>query len=109
MLTTQTFTADASKLIGTVHRRSMAPHYVGTIIAYGTWGSGTITYYLSPNGGTTKVPLKDLTGTTVTSTADDNVNVQLGNSNVNSTELSVWATLAGATNPSLTVSMYDNR
>lgn len=109
MLFTNTLSADGSVLLGTVHRRRGGYDYLATILVYGTWGSGTITYYLSPNGGTTKIAMKDLSGTTITSTADDNVNVQLGTGHTNTDDLSIWATLAGATNPSLTLKLYDNR
>lgn len=109
MLTTQTFTADGAKQIGVVHRRRDAPNFVATILAYGTWSSGTIAYSLSPDGGTTKVPLKDLTGSAITSSADDSVNVQLGNGSTNSDEISIWGTLSGSSSPSITISFYDNR
>lgn len=108
MKTTTTFTADASKKICDVKKRIDTSNFLATILAYGTWGGGTITYYLSPDNGTTKVALKDLTGVAVTSTADDNVNTNLGSSD-NSPLLEIWATLAGATNPSLTINVFDNR
>lgn len=109
MYTTNTLSADGSVQIASCHSRRGVLEYIATILVNGTWGGGTITFSFSKNGGTTKIPVKDLTGTTVTSTADDNVNISTGTSHINTVELTLWATLAGATNPSLTLDVFDNR
>lgn len=98
-----TFTADATKAVATF---TSGKTWDATVRANGTWGSGTITWYHSLDACSTNVALKDLSGTTVTSTADDMFNVTLGNAHTKMQYL--CATLAGATNPSLTVKVYDN-
>lgn len=107
-LYTTSLTSNTSVFVAHVHRRRDANYWVGTILAYGSFSSGTITWSLSPDGGTTKIPLKDLSGTTITTTANDNFNVTLGNPSANSQTLSIYATLAGAGTPSITINLYDN-
>ena len=110
MLHTVAFTANnqSSRLFDVI-RRHDASHFIATIMAYGTWGSGTLSFYLSPDGGTTKIPMQDFSGAQQTLTADGSFNPNLGNSSGNNDVLSVWATLTGATTPSITVKTYDNR
>lgn len=106
-------TDNGSVYICHVRRRRDATYWIGTILVYGTpgggtFGSGTITWNLSPDNGVTLIPMKDLSGNTITSTAADNFNTTLGNPHNNDQNLTVYATMAGATNPNVTALLYDN-
>lgn len=109
---TASFTVDAANTyICDVHRRRGATQYDATLFANGTFGGGTIAWLWSPDGGTTKQPIKDMSGTAVTSTAADSFNVQFGNTTTNaaSDQIKIYATLTGSTSPSITVGVIDNR
>lgn len=75
-----------------------------TVLAFGTWGGGTLAFYISRNG--TDVTLTDATGTAVTATADKAFNVTLGSDD---DLTSLKATLTGATSPSLTIDVSGGR
>lgn len=83
--------------------------WFATLAAYGTWGGGTLTWYFSPDDGVTLIPIKDLTDTAVSQTANGGVNVQFGVANKPSAQPQIYVKLAGSTNPSITVIIYDNR
>lgn len=97
-----------SSLIATVKRRREAPYYLVTFVISGTFGSGTLAFYLSPDLGTTLVALKDQSDNAVSATAATSFDAQLGNSNNNNDVLQIWATITGATSPNVTVNAYDN-
>lgn len=101
-------TADGDYYICDVNKKRDLVQWFGTIIAYGTWGSGTITYKISPDGGTTKIALKDASGNSITSNADDNFTLNLAGGAKNSDAPKLYASLAGSTNASITVALYDN-
>lgn len=105
---TATITADGDTFICNVNKKRDFEAWRATFIASGTWGSGTITWKISPNGGTTKVPLKDSSGASITSNADDNFDVTLGAGGTNSDCPKIYATMAGSTNPSVSVVVFDN-
>lgn len=107
---TVVFTEDATKLIGKVVKDRNNSTYLATFFLHGTFGGGTISWLWSPDGGTTKIPVKDQLGSAITSTAVDGFNVPLGNGSCydNSDAPEIYATLAGSTNPALTVGFFDN-
>lgn len=108
---TLSFAADASLVkVCTVNRRRDATLWEATSFGYGTFGGGTITLFVSPDGGTTKVPLKDaVSGTAVSVATSGAMNfLKLGSGGTNSDELIIYATLAGSTAPALTLAIFDN-
>jgi hypothetical protein len=112
MKTSANFTTqNVAQLLSIIQRRRTDDGFQATILAYagtGSWGGGTLAYYLSPDGGTTLIPLKDLSGNAITSNADDNVNVNLGNSSHNNDRLQLWGKMTGGTSSNITVAVYDN-
>lgn len=101
-------TADGDTFVADVNKKRDFYEWFGTFIAYGTWGGGTITYKISPDGGTTKIPLKDASGSSITSNADDNFTINLAAGAKNSDAPKLYVTMAGSTNPAVTVVLYDN-
>lgn len=101
--------ANESVEICTVSRGTDMDAYETTVFATGTFGSGTLTLQASPDGGTTKVTLKDVGGTTVSITADDVYNIRLGYAGKLGEEIKIYATMQGATNPNVVVTAFDNR
>jgi len=91
----------------TVNKPRILERYFATLNAYGTFGSGTLSYSLSTNGGTTKVPLK-FNGSAYSATSADAVNIELGVANVNGFAPIIYAVLSGSTNPSITIDVEDN-
>lgn len=95
--------------IVTVHKPRSLTEWVATINAYGTFGSGTLSYSLSTDGGTTKVALKDpSTGSAYSTTSADAINLNLGVANHLGREPIIYVVLSGATNPSITIDVMDN-
>lgn len=108
---TLAFTADASlSKVMTVKIPGVTTEWFANTFVYGTFGSGTVTLFVSPDGGTTKIALKDaISGTaiSVATTAAMNT-VRLGSGSTLSDNLIIYATLAGSTNPALTLAIFDN-
>lgn len=101
---TVTFTGDGTKLIGTAYSRGI---WQGLISASGTWGGGTISWYWSPDSGTTKYAIKDFVGVAETSSANDSFFVKLPNNvNTNGT-IKIYGILAGSSTPSISTTLFD--
>lgn len=87
-----------------------ADEWVGTAIATGTFGTGTVTWQGSIDGGSTKFDLRDYsTGTVAALTAGGMNNFRLGAPDKLADTLKIYATIATATNPSIALTIYDNR
>ncbi len=63
-------TGDGDYYIADVNKKRDFYEWFGTFLSYGTWGGGTITYKVSPDNGVTLIPLKDASGSSITSNAD---------------------------------------
>lgn len=113
MKTTITLTTAAPTLkICDLVRRRDAPFFIGTLIAKGTFGSGTVTFQLSDDQGTTLITAKDYTGNAMTATANAVFTTQpLGDSTNNfpTAMLTLWATISGSTGATVTIDLFDNR
>ena len=95
--------------IVTVHKPRSLTNWFATVNAYGTFGSGTLSYSISTDGGTTKVALKDpITGSAYSTASADAIDISLGVANHNGREPILYAVLSGATNPSITIDVMDN-
>lgn len=106
---TATFAADASNTyVCTVHKTRQSNDFYATVVLSGGFGSGTLTMLLSPDGGTTKVALSDASGTVISKTSAGTINIRLGVGGTNSDSPIIYATLAGSTNPTLTLTVFDN-
>lgn len=101
-----TISSNGDYKIGVAKRPNNLDLYMATIMVSGTWGGGTIAWKVSPDGGTTKLTMKDASGTAYASTADDNFTINLGNGDTESPQF--YASLTGATSPSLTITVFDN-
>jgi hypothetical protein len=105
-----TIAADGAYLIGKLPHRQVANQFYGTFAAYGSsFGGGTVVFSWSPDGGTTKIPLKDENGAAMSTAANALFHRALGNGSTNSDFISIYATMTGSTTPSVTVAVYDNR
>ena len=107
--TTMNITSNGSVNLSYLRKAREHTQYVSLLLAYGTWGGGTLAFFLSPDNGTTKIPLTQTPGGTgISLTANGMAVITLGTPNTNTDQLQLWATLSGATNPSITVKNYDN-
>jgi hypothetical protein len=106
---TATIDANESVEICSVSRGTDMDAYEVTVFATGAFGSGTVTIQASPDGGTTKVTLKDVGGTTVSITQDDVYNIRLGYAGKLGEEIKLYATMQGATDPDVAITAFDNR
>lgn len=82
--------------------------WFATLVAYGTFGSGTVAWFYSLDQGTTLIPLNDLTGVAITQTANGGVNAQFGVGGTNSDNPRIYVKMTGSTSPSVTVAVLDN-
>jgi hypothetical protein len=105
-----TFAADASTEIARcIPRLSTDDGYSATVFVNGTWGSGTFTITASPDGGTTKVAIKDIAGAAFSLTANGVGFFRIPIANVAAgSEIRLYGNLAGSTTPALTVTVFDN-
>ena len=72
-------------------------------------GAGTYTLAVSPDGGTTKIPLRDKNGSAVSLTASGYANIEIsGYSNNNKVPLQVYAVLASGTAAVGNINVFDN-
>lgn len=108
---TKTLTVDSDTAICVIERRRAGTNaWQATVFTYGTFGSGTVLLKASPDGGTTKLALKDFNGTAISSTAASVFNTQpFGNGTHLMDYITIYASLTGSTNPSITVDLFDNR
>lgn len=106
-------TGNESKLLATVGRGASMDAYEITVFVTGgggnDFGGGTVTIQASPDGGVTKVTLRDVAGTIVSITDDDVYNVRLGYAGTLGGEIQIFATMAGATAPTVDVVGFDNK
>lgn len=91
-----------------VKKKRLQPRFDYTIMAYGTFGGGTVTWYVSPDQGTTLIAMTDLTDTAVSMTTNKMYDGSLCASSHNDDVLSIYAILSGSTSPSITIALYDN-
>lgn len=112
---TKTLTVDGDTAVCVVNRRKNdANNWTASIFTYGgggnNFGGGTVAMKISPDGGTTKIAMKDFTGTAITGTAAYVFNTQpIGNPNRNQDTLTIYASLSGSTSPTIIVDIFDNR
>jgi len=106
---TATLSADGATLLANIVPPRKDDDYCGELHVYGTFGGGTVKLQVSPDGGTTKNDYKDLSGVVWTATAADVVSFEICGGGTNSTPQKLYITLTGATAPSISVVLYDNR
>jgi len=90
--------------------RHDANDWYATALLGGTFGTGTVSLQVSPDAGVTKFTInQDGTATAASATAAGALNIRLGNNNTNSNPLELYASIATAVNPAITISVFDNR
>ena len=104
------FTTNATQQIAEIRKtRREESFYVNTIYAYGTYGGGTLAFYVSPDRGTTLIPLTSSPGGTgISLTANGMIGGQFGHPSTNLQTSTLYATLSGATNPNIMIVVDDN-
>lgn len=105
---TLTTAAGSEVFICNVNRKRDLVAWTATFFCQGTFGGGTVNWLISPDGGTTKMPLYDNSGAAITSTTTDNFTVNLGSGTTNSDCPKIYATLAGSAGATVLVSVFDN-
>ena len=105
-------TADGDYFICNITKNRHINEYRYGVNAYGTggnnFGSGTLTFKISTDGGTTLVDLQDATGTAITLDANGNFTGNWGNGATNSDAPKMYVTMGSSTAPSVTVDYFDN-
>ena len=103
-------TADGTYKLCSVRRNTEATNWAGTIVAGGTFGGGTIKYQLSVDGGTTKIDMKDTTGSPYSTTTADIISIPNLGAGVRNTDAPIiYAVLTGSTSASININVVDNR
>ena len=106
---TKTFAADASLTqIAIAKKPRSEEKYLADIQIAGGFGGGTVTLFVSLDGGTNKVALRNLSGTAYSTTVADVVPVSLVGGGDNDEPVIIYATVANATTPTLTIIVGDN-
>ena len=116
----------SASYISTVRKKRDMPIYNYTIMGYGTYGSATLAWFISPDQGTTLIPMTDLTDAAITMTANKVFNGAMAaasgmtgpaggtlaanpKSVSTNNDLQIWATVAsGTSTTALTAVVYDN-
>lgn len=100
----------ADVLLATVHRRRESQSYAASVFVQGSFGSGTATLQVSPDGGTTKYTIVDAAGEDAVFSANGYTNFVLGGGSENIGEApQIYVNLAGASGANLNVILFDNR
>lgn len=105
-----TFTADASLTVLCIAKTSPnATEYKASIQMGGTFGGGTLSLFISLDGGTTKNTLDD-SGTPYTTTSAKSIKISVPCDFAASStgKVIIYGTLAGSTSPSLVTTIIDN-
>lgn len=105
---TQALSTNTTVTLGCVHKNRNYPTCELLFFGHGTWGSGTLSLFWSPDGGTTKIAITDLANVAVTATANFGVRASFVTGHNNTDCIMLYATLAGSSGASLTVGFYDN-
>lgn len=93
----------------TVHKpRNGSDSCTFTVAVSGTFGTGTVTINISPDAGVTLIPLAPISGTSGAFTANGAMTFKVGNGDTNSGAPAIYASIATAINPSITITAYDN-
>lgn len=101
-------TAAPSTFVCNVNKKRDFEFWQATCFATGTFGGGTVNWLISPDGGSTTVPMYDASGVAYTSTANDNFNAIIGGGSTNSDCVKIYATLTGSTGASVALAVFDN-
>lgn len=103
-------TADTTgAFICNVKKKREMPRYEYTIMAYGSsFGGGTVTWYVSPDNGTTLIAMTDLTDAAISMTSNKMFDGSLGTSSHNNDVLSIYVKMTGSTSPNVTAIVLDN-
>lgn len=95
--------------IFTVHKpRGGETDCTFTVMVGGTFGTGTVTINISPDGGTTLYPLAPINGSSPSITALGAYTFKVGNGDKLSDAPTIYAAVGAATNPVLTITAFDN-
>jgi hypothetical protein len=117
MKTLTNFTANNQvSLLAIVKKiRREVTEYLATILVYittgssQTFGGGTLELYLSPDGGTTLIPLTaQAGGSPLTFTANGMAVFTTGHPSNNTDTLQLYGKVTGATSPNFNVCVLDN-
>jgi hypothetical protein len=107
MILDHNFTADGTTDSVNLNNIRGLGENIYTVCVYGsTFGSGTVTVTVSPNDGSTDIPLLDSAGTALTFTANGIRNFLLNSDPQN--PLSVSAALTGSANPNVNIRIFRN-
>lgn len=100
--------SSGSEVIGkTNNTPNGADGYGGTVFIKNNSGTGTITLQMSPDGGTTKYTVKDVTGTDITGTSNGAFSFVTGIGNKVSEYITFYATLSGGSSADFDVILFD--
>lgn len=94
--------------IAVANKPRNADFYFASIATSGTFGGTTVTLQMSPDGGTTKIGLKDQSGSAYSITAADVIDIQLGCGGTNTDQIRLYAVTTGGTGININVDVFDN-
>ncbi len=101
-------TQNTTVYLCTIKKKRDLGSWLGAMLIYGTFGGGTVTWYISPDGGITLIPWKDISGSTYVSKVNENFTTNWGNGSTNSDMPQIYIGIGTATNPNITIDCYDN-
>lgn len=103
-ISSTTFTTNTTTLLCQIVRPRGLMDWKLMVSVFGTWGGGTMTFQISPDGGTTKITLDD-GSSTVSLTANRVIDIHPGSRAQNDPPLLLYGTLSGSTGASLTATV----
>lgn len=100
---------NSNAYVFTVHKpRNGSDCCTFTVGAYGDFGTGTVTVNISPDEGTTLLPLAPINGSSPSITAAGAYTFKVGNGSALSDAPSVYVAIGAATDPDLNIVVWDN-
>jgi hypothetical protein len=79
-----------------------------TVGVYGTLGGGTVTINISPDSGTTLLPLAPINGSSPSITAAGAYTFKIGNGSTNTDAPKIYVAVGSATTPAISIVAWDN-
>lgn len=92
-----------------VNQPRHADGWLATCFIYGTFGAGTVSVLLSPDGGTTTIPATNPDGSPITATANKVFNLTLGSGGRLTNCIKLYFSIAGSTAATVNCDVFDNR
>ena len=101
------FSGNGTQLIAKVRKKRDFSSWLASVFIDGVFGGGTVTLQASPDSGTTLTNIKDKNSQSISLNSAAVVPVEFGCGSHNDDIILLYATLSGATSPTVNITVFD--